>query len=277
VSYRRHFKFLFNFATIVSVQISAVLISFNEENNIAAAIDSVGWADEILLIDSGSTDRTREIAESVGAKVIVRPWPGFSAQKQFGADSAIHDWIFSLDADERVSPQLAGSIAQIKNVPALADGFKVSRLAFYMGRPIRHGGWYPDRQLRLFDRRKGKWSGAVVHESVKMSHDSIIRTLAGDIHHFTVDSVLAHHKMIGERYAPLGADLMIASVRRTSPLVAAFSGLAAFVRSYFFKLGLLDGFPGFCIAWFGAHNAFLKHSIVLEAQRAAISSEKSPN
>ena len=251
------------------MKISAVIISKNEENNIADAIRSLAWADEILVVDSESTDRTREIAESLGARVIVREWPGFSAQKQFAADSASYDWIFSLDADERVSDPLKEEILVLKSLSEseLADGYRIPRLSYYMGRPVRHGGWYPDRQLRLFDRRKGKWKDVLIHESVEMAPDAKTGRLERDIIHYSVENAAYHHRMIGERYAPLAARQMFERGRRTSPFRTALAGPSAFIQAYFLKLGLLDGFAGFCIARFAAHHAFLKHAILWEIQR----------
>lgn len=249
------------------MQISAVLISFNEEQSIAAAIESLGWADEVLVVDSESTDRTREIAKGLGAKVIIRQWPGFSQQKQFAVDNALHEWVFSLDADERVSAELRASIEEVRSAGSVASGFSISRLPYYMGRPIRHGGWYPDRHVRLFDRTQGRWSDVVIHESVVMKPEARVETLRGDILHYTVDSAVEHHRMIGERYAPLGARQMFENGRTTTPLRAAASGFGAFFKSFVLQLGFLDGFPGYCIGRFAAQNAFLKHAILLELLR----------
>ncbi len=131
------------------MKISATMITFNEVENIRAACESVAWADEILVVDSESTDATAEIAAHCGARVIINVWPGFAAQKQFAVDAASHDWIFSLDADERVSPELLTSIKSLRDVDEsrLADAYRVARRAFYMGRWIRGGGWYPDYQV----------------------------------------------------------------------------------------------------------------------------------
>lgn len=249
------------------MKISAVIIAGNEEKNIARAVDSVSWADEVLVIDSESDDRTREIAGDHGARVIVRPWEGFSAQKQFAVDSAMNEWIFSLDADEEVSPALRDELLRIKSQgePEFA-GFRIPRLSFYMGRPIRHGGWYPDRQLRLFDRRRARWKQVLIHESVEASGP--VGSLRADIFHFSVDDVSHHHRMIGERYAPLAAESMFAAGRRTSALRLMTAGGIAFIQSYFIKLGFLDGVAGFVIARFAAHHAFLKHSILYEKQSA---------
>lgn len=248
------------------MKISAVIIAGNEEQKIAGAIRSVDWADEVLVVDSESTDRTREIAEGMGARVVVRPWQGFPAQKQFAVEAAANDWIFSLDADERVSDALKEQIAQIAAVGANADGYRISRLSYYMGRPIRHGGWYPDRQLRLFDRRKGRWKDVLIHESVEMSPDAVVENLSGDIIHYSVDSPEHHHEMIGIRYAPLAARQMFGGGKRTSALQIMTAGPLAFFATYVLKLGFLDGLPGFCIAGFAAHHAFMKHLCLWEMQ-----------
>jgi glycosyltransferase involved in cell wall biosynthesis len=250
------------------VKISAVLITFNEEKNIRRAIESVAWANEILIVDSESTDGTRAIAESLGAKVVVQKWLGFSRQKQFATAAASNDWIFSLDADELVSDELKQEILQLKNSAPPSDGYKIPRLSFYMQRPIRHGGWYPDWQLRFFNRTKGVWKDVLIHESVEMSRTARIEKLKGEILHYSVESAAHHHRMIGERYAPLAAQKMFADGKRATKLKIACAGLAAFVQTYFLKLGFLDGFAGFCIARFAAHHAFLKYLLLWELQNS---------
>jgi hypothetical protein len=248
------------------MKISATIITFNEEKNIKAACESVSWADEIIVVDSNSTDATREIAESCGARVIVNPWPGFGAQKQFAVDQAKHDWIFSLDADERVSDHLRRSIELLKDQarPETADGFLVSRRTFYQQRWIRGGGWYPDRQLRLFNRTKGRWKQRHVHESVSMEPGAQAGELVGDLLHYTSPNAAHHHRVIGERYAPLAARQMFEEGRRTSVFGVAFAGPAAFMRSFVLKGGFRDGLAGFTIASFAAHHAFLKHLMLWE-------------
>src|SRR5438309_1249612 len=192
------------------MKITATIITLNEAENIRAACESVAWADEILVVDSESTDSTREIAVQCGARVIVNPWPGFSAQKQFAVDSATHDWIFSLDADERVSPELQRSIAGLrdKDESLLALGYRVARRAFYMGRWIRGGGWYPDYQLRFFNRTRGRWGERLIHESVSMDQSARVEILGGDLLHYSMRDPTHHRQMIEERYAPLGARQM---------------------------------------------------------------------
>lgn len=255
------------------MKISAVIIAKNEEKSIRKAIESVRWADEVIVVDSESTDSTRELAEELGARVITQPWLGFGAQKQFATDQASNDWIFSLDADEIVSESLSHEIVTLKHGTHGSDGYEIPRLSYYMDRPIRHGGWYPDRQLRLFDRGKGKWKDVLVHESFQMHPESKIARLNGDIVHRSVENAAHHHRMIGERYAPLAAEQMFADGRRTSVLRITTAGWLAFIQTYFLKAGIIDGFPGFCIAYFAAHHAFLKHLILWELQNAKTSAK----
>ena len=252
-----------------ALKISATIITFNEAENIRAACESVAWADEILVVDSRSTDGTPEIAEEFGARVLVRDWPGFAAQKQFAAEQATHDWLFSLDADERVTEVLRASVLSLRDGDGtnLADGYRVARRSFYMGRWIKGGGWYPDHQLRFYDRRRGRWEGAHIHESVKMQAGARVGTLAGDLRHFSVRDAAHHHRMIGERYAPLSARQMFESGRRTSPLRIAAAAPAAFIRSFVLKGGFRDGLAGLAIARFAAHHAFLKHVMLWELQK----------
>ncbi|PYS85559.1 MAG: hypothetical protein DMF67_01010 [Acidobacteria bacterium] len=252
------------------LKISATIITFNEAENIREACETVAWADETVVVDSHSTDATREIARDGGARVFERDWPGFAAQKQFAADSARHEWIFSLDADERVTPELRASIEALRagGEARLADGYRVARRSFYMGRWIRGGGWYPDYQLRLYNRAKGHWEGAYIHESVKMSAGARVETLRGDLLHFSVRDAAHHHRMIGERYAPLAARQMFEAGRRTSPLRIAVAAPSAFTRSFFLKGGFRDGLAGLAIARFAAHHTFLKHLMLWEMQKS---------
>ena len=252
------------------MKISACIITFNEEENIHAACESVAWADEIVVVDSESTDATREIAKACGAKVLINKWPGFAKQKQFATDSAAHDWVLSLDADERVSPELDSSIAALRRGPeTLADGYRIARRTFYMGRWIRGGGWYPDYQLRLFNRHHGSWGDRLIHESFAMNTGSRVETLSGDLLHYTVRDAAHHQQMIEERYAPLGAQQMFREGRRTSSLRAAIAGPSAFVRSYILKSGFRDGPAGLMIAKFAARHARLKHRLLRQLQDSA--------
>jgi (heptosyl)LPS beta-1,4-glucosyltransferase len=251
------------------MKITATIITFNEESNIRSACESVSWADEIVVVDSKSTDSTRELAAASGAKVITNAWPGFGAQKQFAVEQATHEWIFSLDADERVSDELKKSINVLRNKPdsELADGYLVARRTYYQSRWIRGGGWYPDRQLRLFKKTEGHWKNRHIHESVTLNAGARVEKLTGDLLHYTSHDASHHHRMIGERYAPLAARQMFEDGRRTSTLGVATAGPAAFVRSLVLKGGFRDGFAGFTIASFAAHHAFLKHLMLWEMQK----------
>jgi len=250
------------------MKITAAIITFNEAENIRSACESVAWADEVMVVDSESADATREIAAECGARVITRAWPGFALQKQFATDQASHEWVLSLDADERVSEELKTSVTELgnRNAEQLADGYLISRRSFYMGRWIRGGGWYPDRQLRLFRKDSGRWQGPHIHESVKMKDGARVETLPGDILHYPVPNASYHHRMIGERYAPLAARQMFEGGERTSALKIATAGPAAFIRSLILKAGFRDGLAGWSIASFAAHHAFLKHLLLWEIQ-----------
>jgi glycosyltransferase involved in cell wall biosynthesis len=252
------------------LKISATIITYNEAENIRAACESVAWADEIVVVDSESTDATREIAADCGARVINRPWPGFAAQKQFAADEAAHEWVFSLDADERVSPELRASVGDLlyTSDAQLADGYRVARRSRYLGRWVRGGGWYPDHQLRLYRRARGRWQGAYIHESVKMDDGARVSTLRGDLLHYTVRDASHHHRMIGERYAPLAARQAFEQGRRTTPLKIALASPTTFLRGYLLKGGFRDGLAGLCIARFAAHHAFLKNLLLWELQNS---------
>ncbi|HEY3104375.1 MAG TPA: glycosyltransferase family 2 protein [Pyrinomonadaceae bacterium] len=253
------------------MNISAVIITFNEEENIRAACESVAWADEIVVVDAESTDATREVATDCGARVIVNKWPGFAAQKQFATDAAASDWVFSLDADERVSPELRASIDAVRETSEseVADGYRMARRTFYLGRWIRGGGWYPDYQLRLFNRRLGSWGDRLIHESFHMNPGTRVETLSGDLLHYTVRDAAHHQQMIEQRYAPLGAQQMLRDGKHTSFLQAAVAGPTAFVRSYFLKGGFRDGAAGLTIAKFAARHASLKHRLLLRLQESA--------
>ncbi|HEV7396276.1 MAG TPA: glycosyltransferase family 2 protein [Pyrinomonadaceae bacterium] len=259
------------------MKITAAIISFNEEENIRAACESVAWADEILVVDSESTDETQRIAAECGARVVSRTWPGFALQKQFATDQAAHDWVLSLDADERVSPELGAILESLRDSHNLADGYRIPRRSFYMGRWIKGGGWYPDLQLRFFRRTAARWQGAYIHESVKMNDGAQVQTLSGDLLHYPVRDASYHHRMIGERYAPLAARQMFEAGRRTSPFKIVTAGPAAFVRSLILKNGFSDGLAGWSIASFAAHHAFLKNLLLWEMQDKSATDEHGRN
>jgi len=249
------------------MKISATIITFNEEKNIEQAILSLSWADEIVVVDSNSTDRTVEISKRLGAKAVIQPWLGFSKQKQFAVDQAENDWIFSLDADEIVSKGLADEIRKLSAMDpfSLATAYRIPRLTFYMERAIRHSGWYPDSQIRFFDRRNAKWKDVLIHESIEVLAGRM-EYLRNDILHYSIENAAHHHRMIGERYAPLAAKQMFEKGRTTTQFRVRTAGAITFLQTYLLKLGFLDGFPGYCIARFAAHHAFMKHLLLWEMQ-----------
>ncbi len=258
------------------MKISATIITFNEAAHIREACASLAWADEIVVVDSESTDETVRVAEECGARVIVQKWLGFSRQKQFATDATRHEWVFSLDADERVSPELMKSIEVLRSMPdeRCADGYRVNRRTRYMNRWIKGGGWYPDAQLRLYRKARGGWQGAYIHESVKMDAGARVSHLNGDILHFSVGDAAHHHRMIGERYAPLAARQMYEQGRRTSPLHILAASPLTFLRSFVWRGGWRDGLAGYAIARFAAHHAFLKQMMLRELQQQAAGAKR---
>ena len=239
------------------MRITATIITRDEEDNIARAIRSVGFCDEVLVVDSGSTDRTVAVAKSLGAKVICRDWPGYAAQKNFAAEQARHDWILSLDADEAVTPRLATSIQLLTPAAVRCSGYDFPRLARYCGRWIRHSGWYPDRKIRLYDRTMGRWVGNYVHESVQVDGD--LGHLDGDLLHYTCDSIEAHRANL-ERYTDLAARELRDSGRRVGALRPLLAPAYSFVKAYVLQLGFLDGRAGMTIARMAALYVYLKYS-----------------
>lgn len=246
------------------MKISAAIITFNEADRIEKAVKSVDWADEVIVVDSGSDDATREIAGAAGARVVEQEWPGFGLQKQFAVSLCQNEWVFCLDADEVVSPPLRQEIVGLfasADGPS-ADGYRIPRLTYYMDRPVRHGGWYPDAQLRLFNRKKGGWSDAIIHESVKMAPGAVVGKLRSDIIHRGGLEPLKHQRMIGERYAPLAAEQMFSEGRRSGRFRVITAGFVTFFRTYILMGGWLDGFAGYCIARNAAQHDFLKHYLL---------------
>src|SRR5580700_5556886 len=184
------------------MKISAAIITYNEERNIARVLESLRCCDEIVVIDSGSNDRTVELATKLGARVIDSVWRGFAGQKNYASEHCVHDWVLSLDADEALSEALEAEIWQIKKNGPQFDAYTMPRLARYLGRWILHSGWYPDRKMRLYDRRRAKWVGDFVHESVHTGGS--LGHLDSNILHFTCESLSEHIKTM-DRYTTLAA------------------------------------------------------------------------
>jgi glycosyltransferase involved in cell wall biosynthesis len=242
--------------------VSATIIAFNEESRIAEAIASLQFCDEVVVVDSGSNDRTREIAQALGARVIPKDWLGYAEQKNFAAEQASNDWILSIDADERVSAELAGEIVHWKSqaVRQLLPAWSMPRRVFYLGRWINHSGWYPDRKIRLYDRRRCRFEGNVVHESVKVSGET--GAFQGDLLHFPYRDWDDHARRV-ERYTTLAAKAARSSGSRGNVLKLVLGPPVAFLKSFVLRAGFLDGWRGLAIAYMGARYVFQKEFRIL--------------
>jgi glycosyltransferase involved in cell wall biosynthesis len=236
--------------------LSAVIIAQDEEENLGAALESARFCDETLVVDSGSSDRTRDVAAAAGARVLVNaPWPGFVAQRNFATASARNDWVLSLDADERVTAALRDEIAALIGGRLEHAGYRIPRVAIYLGREIRATDWYPDAQLRLFDRRRGRWHGALVHESVSV--DGTVGRLRGELVHRPYRDVSAHLRKI-DAYTTLWARQNLDAGRRASVLELVGSPAWAFFRNYLLRGGLVLGTAGFAVSSLNAYYTLVK-------------------
>lgn len=239
------------------MKISATIITFNEERNVSRVIESLRCCDEILVLDSGSNDRTVEIAANLGARVVECSWHGYAAQKNIAAELASHDWILSLDADESLSEALEAEIWRIKKSGPQFDGYTMPRLAQYLGRWILHSGWYPDRKVRLFNRHKARWVGEFVHESVTVNGP--VGHLKSNLLHFTCNS-LSEHLRVMDGYTTLAAQELVSRGRSIGYSDLLLDPLWTFFRTYVLKLGFLDGVEGLSIAYMAALYNFVKYS-----------------
>ena len=245
-------------------KLSVTAITKNEAADIGAALESVAWADELIVVDSGSTDGTPAIARRHAAHVVEREWPGYIAQKNYAASIASHDWILSLDADERVTPELAREIQQAIAATSPNAAYRVPRVTWYLGRWIRTTDWYPDYQTRLYDRRLAKWTGKYVHEAVTVR--GAVGRLRGELHHFPYRDIADHLETI-DRYTTYAARQMHEDGRRAGlPQIAGHPPLA-FIRNYLIHGGIRDGAPGFIISALNAYYVFLKFSKLWELQQ----------
>jgi glycosyltransferase involved in cell wall biosynthesis len=239
------------------MKISATIITFNEERNIVRAIESLRCCDEIIVVDSGSNDRTVELATNLGARVVENPWTGYASQKNFASQQAANEWILSIDADESLSEALEGEIWQIKKNGPRYDAYTVPRLAQYLGRWILHSGWYPDRKIRLFNRNRARWTGDYVHESVQV--DGRIGHLKSNLLHFTCNSLSEHLKTM-DQYTTLAAEQLVAQKKAIHTRHLLAQPLWTFMQTYFFKRGYLDGTEGLAIAYMAAMYNFVKYA-----------------
>ena len=245
--------------------LSVIIITKNEAANIRACLESVAWADEIVVVDSGSADNTVNICKAMGARVYVHPdWLGFGPQKNRALSYATKEWVFSIDADERVTPELHAELIQAMNEEH-AQGFYLPRLSQFCGRFIRHSGWYPDYVLRLFKRDAGRFSDNLVHESVLLTgRTAKLKSPLSHYSYLTIDDV--ERKV--EHYSTAAAQQMFQSGKQSNWPDAALRAGWAFVRTYVLRLGVLDGSAGLNIARMNARTTFLKYR-KLEVLRSA--------
>jgi (heptosyl)LPS beta-1,4-glucosyltransferase len=245
-------------------KVSVTIITLNEAEHIAAAIDSASWADEIVLVDSGSSDGTLDIARTKGVTVLCRNWSGYIDQKNFAAERASYDWIFSLDADERISSALAEEIRSVTAHDPPLRGYRVPRVTYHLGRWIRTTDFYPDYQTRLYDRRAARWRGKYVHESLAV--DGAVGRLRHELQHYSYRDLRDHLDRIND-YTTLAARQMHEGGKRARPFDLLVHPPAAFLRNYLLRRGFLDGATGLTISAMNAFAVFLKFAKLWELQR----------
>jgi glycosyltransferase involved in cell wall biosynthesis len=246
-------------------KLTAAIITFNEEKNICRCLESVRWTDELIVVDSFSTDRTVELARQYTDKVLQRTWAGHVLQKQFALEQATGDWIISLDADEELSP---GAAAEIKSVlsaaPADVNGYSFPRQSFYLGRWIKHGGWYPDRKVRLVRRGHARWGGEDPHD--KLAADGQTRELRGKINHYVYADISQQLRTV-DSFSRITAQQWHEQGRRAGAGVMIFKTVGKFFETYVWKLGMLDGMPGLIISGISSYYVFLKYAKLWELQK----------
>jgi len=244
------------------MKISAVIITFNEEKRLEGALKSLaGIADEIIVVDSFSSDDTVRIAHRYTNHVIQRKWTNYADQKNFANEKASHPWILSLDADERLSPKLREEMLRIKKEETDCSGFSMPRQVFYLGRWIRHSGWYPDRKIRLFRKDKALWEGEYVHESLVI--EGRIQKLKGSLHHFTYRNIHDHIARINA-FSDLGAQKLYAQRKKSHWYHLAFLPFFRFAKCYFLRAGFLDGFAGVVISVLDGYTVFVRYAKLRE-------------
>jgi glycosyltransferase involved in cell wall biosynthesis len=249
--------------------ISVVVITFNEEANIGRCLDSVmGIADEIIVVDSDSTDQTRAIAESKNGIVYKRAWAGYSAAKNYGNEQATKEWIFSIDADEALSPELQRSIREFKSSAPVAGAFEVNRLTNYCGHWVRYCGWYPEWKMRMWKRGAGDWQGEL-HEKIIFHSPVPVARLQGHLLHYSFPSI-RHHIHTLNAYSEIASAELVSKNKKVNFIIhLLLNPLFTFFNKYFFKLGFLDGYYGFVICWLSAQANFLKYSKAFIRKRSA--------
>jgi len=243
--------------------LSVVIITRNEEDNIRDCLESIRWADEIIVVDSASTDRTGDICREYGVRFFIEPWEGFARQKNSAVGKATREWILSLDADERVTPELKNEIIAVLNSAHPKDGYYIARKNFFLGRWIRRCGWYPDSTLRLFQRCKGLFGIREVHEAVELK--GVSGHLQHPMEHYTYKS-LSDFMVRLDRYSTLAAQELLKENKKYGMLHIVFRPLYTFINMYLMRLGFLEGYYGFIISGLYAFYTFLKYIKLRELQ-----------
>lgn len=246
-------------------RISAVVRTMNEERNIRDCLASLAWADEIVVVDSGSADATVAIAREFTERVIHQPWLGFIEQSQFATDQTSNLWVLHMDADERVTPELRDEIRALDLEQSPYDAYEMPRLHFFMQRWIRHSAWYPDDKIRLFRKDRCRWGGIAPHDEVK-TPKTRRKKLRHDILHY-IYADIAHFVATKNRYSTLTAEAHFKNGKRASMIQITFRPLYAFLYRYFFRLGFADGVAGFAISVIEAHTVFLKYLKLRELEK----------
>jgi glycosyltransferase involved in cell wall biosynthesis len=241
-------------------KLSVIIITFNEERNIQRCIDSVqNIADEIIIVDSFSTDRTRQICEAYNTKFFTHPFDGHVQQKNYAMQLAAYDFVLALDADEALSPKLKESILAAK-MQMRSDAYSLNRLTNYCGSWIRYCGWYPDKRIRLWNRKKGQWGGENPHDKVIMVKNSSTAHLKGDLLHYSFHSLSDHIKQI-DKFTNISAQEALKKNKRIfTPVHIVIYPFLTFLKIYLLKLGFLDGLAGFLVCISGAYYKFMKYA-----------------
>ena len=247
------------------IPLSVTIITKNEEKNIARTIGAVhGWANEVIVVDSGSTDGTIEIAKALGAEVIHHDWLGYGQQKNFAHKKTKNEWVLNLDADEVLTPELKEEIELAIQKKSAMNGYYISRKSYYLGRWIRFDGWYQSRVVRLSRKQSSQWSEPSVHEQLLVNGD--LGILKNPLDHYTFTSI-ENHVSTNIKYAKQGAVQLIAANRFIGVLPLVLKPFWKFIMTYFIQLGFLDGVRGFIISINAAHSMFLKYSFALEEKK----------
>jgi glycosyltransferase involved in cell wall biosynthesis len=241
------------------MSLSVAIVALNEESNLGRTLESVRWADEIVLVDSGSTDRTCEIARQYGAKVLVEPWRGYAAQKNFALEQCTRDWILSLDADEEVSPELAEEIRAVLRSPTTRDGYSMPRKNLFLGRWMRHGGFYPDPKLRLFRRGIGFSTGRDPHDRFELKDGRPVGRLQHPLVHYTYPTLYYYLEHMN-RYTTVWNKVAGAQPRPFRVTDIVLRPFFTFIYNYFFRLGFLDGREGLLLHLYHAGYVSWKYA-----------------